>query len=442
MDDDEIDGFLYADTERGLPTLAPLSRVWCMGFSWSSWVSQSTLFEIAVSSGLRPERLLSDDQYPPSSPDDAWALATDDLMIFSTSPTRTGELARRFDDAIRGANLQKHPLKDVDDANACLCIGVELSDGHTWRAPAERILGSLLGARDAATTGIAAPRNLAAWLGSTQWYALLRRELLSVFSAVYRDARAEPLGQPRPLGTDTCDEMIAASILSPFWSINMKRGHSDHVFATDASSDFGYGGVAATLPAASLHKLACRTVRKGDYAELTDGSPVPDSVAKLGVPQHVAVRAADFKVLFGFAKKHDAHINTLEGRAVLHLLRWILRAPLRHGRRVINLVDSKVVLGALTKGRSSAGPLGRICRQSAALVLGGNLQLHFIYVHTHSNPADDPSRNVRSHVRRKNDRARRLPTRSRLMTQRDDWSRQRKWAAAALRQWGPSAPTV
>ena len=49
------------------------------------------------------------------------------------------------------------------------------------------------------------------------------------------------------------------------------------------------------------------------------------------------------------------HINIREGRAFLTYLRWLLRSGARHGKRVVVLVDSKVWIGAATKGRSGRG---------------------------------------------------------------------------------------
>ena len=140
----------------------------------------------------------------------------------------------------------------------------------------------------------------------------------------------------------------------------------------------------------------------------------PPTVAAYGQPQAVPCNKTDFKVLSSFAKRDAEHINVLEARAHLHLIRWLLRWPGRHGRPVITVIDSKVVLGAFTKGRSSAASLRRACRQNAALLLSGDLQVSAIYINTRDNPADEASRNVRSHIFRCNDRRKQPPTPSRV----------------------------
>ena len=90
----------------------------------------------------------------------------------------------------------------------------------------------------------------------------------------------------------------------------------------------------------------------------------------------------------------EEHINIREGRAFLALLRWVLRARGRHGHRIVILVDSRVWLGGVTKGRSSSLPLNTLLRQVAALVMAGGLVLHVVFIPTAWNPADDPSRGL------------------------------------------------
>ena len=56
------------------------------------------------------------------------------------------------------------------------------------------------------------------------------------------------------------------------------------------------------------------------------------------------------------------------------------------------LTDSLVCLHTLSRGRSSSRKLRRTMARVNALVLGGNVQAVWAYVHTDDNPADRPSR--------------------------------------------------
>ena len=77
---------------------------------------------------------------------------------------------------------------------------------------------------------------------------------------------------------------------------------------------------------------------------------------------------------------------------MIRYLKWVLRCSSRFSHRVVLLVDSKVVLGAIAKGRSSSKPLNAIVRRAAALCFAGGLTLHCVFISTKHNPADWPSR--------------------------------------------------
>ena len=55
-------------------------------------------------------------------------------------------------------------------------------------------------------------------------------------------------------------------------------------------------------------------------------------------------------------------------------------------------VDSKVVEGAVSKGRSSSFPLLKILRRLTATLFTSDLRLELDWVPTKENPADEPSR--------------------------------------------------
>jgi hypothetical protein len=95
--------------------------------------------------------------------------------------------------------------------------------------------------------------------------------------------------------------------------------------------------------------------------------------------------------VFSIKKKYDDHINVLEGEALVILIRWILRSRARHATRVVVIVDSKVLAGAASKGRSSSR-LNRVLRRLAALELAGDLMLMLVVAPSSENPSDVPSR--------------------------------------------------
>ena len=84
------------------------------------------------------------------------------------------------------------------------------------------------------------------------------------------------------------------------------------------------------------------------------------------------------------------HINVLETRTYKT---WLKHLCMRHQRsRAVGLIDSRVLLGASSKGRSSSDALGRVLRSSLPYVLGGALYPGGLHVYSAKNRADGPSR--------------------------------------------------
>ena len=88
----------------------------------------------------------------------------------------------------------------------------------------------------------------------------------------------------------------------------------------------------------------------------------------------------------------EEHNNVLEARGVVNVLRHLSRASTVWNKRVLIFTDSLVTLGALSKGRSSARQLLRVCRQAAAVQLGCRIRIYLRWVPSERNLADGPSR--------------------------------------------------
>jgi hypothetical protein len=89
--------------------------------------------------------------------------------------------------------------------------------------------------------------------------------------------------------------------------------------------------------------------------------------------------------------KWGSHINLLEGLALLKLVESVaLKVGLQ--KRLIMLVDSAVVKGAGSKGRSSSPALNRILRRLTGLALGLDLYIEIVWIPSWSNVADAPTR--------------------------------------------------
>ena len=74
-----------------------------MGFSWSSYIAQTTMLDVCAEANLTKELVLCDTEPAPHSSRRAFALATDDIMYFN-----------------RGSKLASERAMDKVDALFCL----------------------------------------------------------------------------------------------------------------------------------------------------------------------------------------------------------------------------------------------------------------------------------------------------------------------------------
>ena len=88
----------------------------------------------------------------------------------------------------------------------------------------------------------------------------------------------------------------------------------------------------------------------------------------------------------------DEHINSLEARAYVLMLRWHSRESAKHGTAFLHPKDSQVSIGAFLKHRSPSYTFNFLTQRAAALELACNFQQFLGFVRTHRNPADKPSR--------------------------------------------------
>ena len=115
---------------------------------------------------------------------------------------------------------------------------------------------------------------------------------------------------------------------------------------------------------------------------------------RLGEAYRLPVSKFAFRTLLSTRATYKAHSGALEAAGVTLMLRLITRSAARHSCRVCCLVDAQAVLGAVAKGRSSSGTLGREVARIGAIAVAADLLVRYVYVPSESNPADAPSRGV------------------------------------------------
>ena len=388
---DEAAGCMQ-DGDRATDMVFPVSKVWPMGFSWSSFVAQEALLACCTDAGLGPDKVLACDIRTPSSFSEVFAAATDDAMFFSTSgPGVTSQMAERFDRALLERDILKHSGKDVNDELNATCVGVSLEGGVQLATPPARCLALVVMVLAVTHAGAASAKQVHNVLSTLQWYDLLRRPKLAVYSSVYQFVQDPDDEVLRRLPASVMEELLLGLVLGVFWLADLTRQFLPLVAASDASTEYGFGASIARASVTDVRNLARLAEKRGSYVVLDGGA---DCSRTTGTGHQFHMSKEEFVHILSVRKRINSHINILEGEAFLLLLRWLLRSRARHASRVVILVDSAVWLGAAAKGRSSS-TLSRLLRKACALQLAGDVMLHLVLVPSSENPSDEPSRGVR-----------------------------------------------
>ena len=128
---------------------------------------------------------------------------------------------------------------------------------------------------------------------------------------------------------------------------------------------------------------------------LFSGSPSPEPIAARAFhddPDWVGELADSlpFKELLRFRFAEGGHINVLETRVYKTWIKFLARRF--SACRVLGLIDSRVLLGAAAKGRSSSPALSRVLRSTLPYLLGAALYPGGLHVYSDQNRSDGPSR--------------------------------------------------
>ena len=168
-------------------------------------------------------------------------------------------------------------------------------------------------------------------------------------------------------------------------------GKSDQLQSLLRRPPFGQATKTFTPNDRLAAKLAGLVSLKGEDLMLQATSEVPVKYQRVrtGVPRSLW----RWKPVSGWKWKGDPeHINVLEARAVFTTIKWRVLQHRQVNLRCIHLVDSLVVLHALTRGRSSSRKMRRTIMRISSYLLASGLRPLWAYINTKDNPADRPSR--------------------------------------------------
>lgn len=220
-----------------------------------------------------------------------------------------------------------------------------------------------------------------------------RREFFSLLHHFYVfAAKLEPQKVVRLPGY-IADELRSVALHLPLASWHMRTRLSASLLATDATPSSG-GAVRATMTPALASELWRRSEIKGAALRLDpETDPLlenpPIEASKFAASISPCLR---WHVCGSYAFRKTHHINLQEGRALKREIVRFASDPGNLDSVQIALNDSMVVVGAVSKGRSSSFRLNGILRSMVPYLAFGRVSLALLWVETLANLADWPSR--------------------------------------------------
>ena len=329
----------------------PASTVWPMGFSWSSCIAQAATLACCVEAGVCTSSFMDLDSPPPSGPE-ICGVATDDTFFFHFDKELGRKRLSDLDAVLAANGMPKNATKDVSLQSSMTALGCCI-DEETGTAQPEpsKITALFLAWIDLLNKGHASPRSVSRALGLHQWFCLLQRPAFCVFDAVYEFVRREPSFVSADLPSSVGAELAVAAFIMPLLCADLRRTFLPQLTACDAAPAFGFGVAYMRCSRAAAAEVGALAERRGDYVKFYLG----------------------FKVAISARARHKAHSGVLEAHGLLLALKWLLRKRGNFHHRLAILIDAKAVLGAASKGRSSAPLIRGIVRQMGGAFDGNKL---------------------------------------------------------------------
>ena len=378
----------------------PVSYTWPQGFSWSPYIAQEKLLHLVEQAGFDSSRILSPSQPPPRcilTDQSTVALIYDDVMHFTRNREEGLRELALLDEVYKRENIEVAPSKDQSLVLDGLACGVELSKGVSLRPNIKKLRITWDRILSLIEIGACSPEDGLSINGTVQWFDLLARPKLAGYHHSYAFGRQTPLDGILPLPGHVAEEWCISLLLAPAWIIDLSSDISCNVIATDASTSYGLGVSRAHVDVDTVERLLSYDDKRGDYITTILESNAPEPRVRLGTPQSLPIAMDDFTDVVMIPWPERERPEVVELRAYIAGIKWLLRSARNVGKRQVFLLDSRVVLGAARKGRSSSPKLAFLMRRLSALLLLSGTLPHCLYIPTEYNPADAPSRGFRRH---------------------------------------------
>ena len=393
--------------------VTPCSKVWPMGFGWSSYVAQSFMLGSVRGAGFGDHQLLAEEWCLPPLHEPAITIATDDVLLMQRGSSEEIAAAsvsplHDLDCTWTETGVTCQAAKSFDSQLSCNMLGVSLRDGVALAPRSDRLALLPDAASDLFTRKKCTPRQLSSFIWSLQWWNLLNRPLFSCLSAAYAFCRLDDESSTFALGPLILSELALNISLLGLWVVDLTAGWMNVLGATDASPSFGYGMSLAPispldLRALAAHAFGCDCIFRPAVSSAEQALEKPRKGRLMRLP----FRARRFKQIFSIRARTVSHSGGMEADAAALGLARLARNRRLHSSRGLLLVDAKVVESSLRKGRSSAPTLRRPIAKAAGIQLAAGFRMRYGYIPSESNPSDRGSRGLKpvgrvrkSHLRR------------------------------------------
>lgn len=302
------------------------------------------LDDLLIASRIRlPHPIPLDGSFTPPQPQ-----ATDPDMV----------QAQAAEEAYKRAGLERATRKSFRGETQFKAWGAEV-DGVRGRVAAplssRRQVWVLL--LEVIKYGRASKQILQRLLGYVCFFFQYRRELYALQHHVYKFLDSMVDEGVCNIPTYIQDELRSMCLHLPFSCWNMRRQFASRLFATDATPTSG-GGCAASLPRGLAQKLWDHSDARGEAVRLDRDMSLASwlSAEQPKAPSQLASAAAEFLewyVTSSYTFKRTSHINLQEMHALRKEVVALASDFANYGSVQLFLNDSRVVVGAASKGRST-----------------------------------------------------------------------------------------
>jgi len=223
----------------------------------------------------------------------------------------------------------------------------------------------------------------------------LKRCCMCCFGRVFNWIEGLEPGRAGRIPHDIREELGVASLLVLLAKANLRAQVSTRIYCSDATPAAA-GVVEATVSRDLAEGLFDVAEHRGRYSRL-DGAPSGAEDPLLGDPRGLpedllaGVRAAAWSADPTTSFRTTLHINLQECKAAKLVLKKAVARSLRPEKLACG-IDSRVLLGAWAKGRSSSTKLNGLLRSTLGWRILGQKEQACFWLASADNPGDDPSR--------------------------------------------------